>query len=264
MKQFTSGEISKLLKVTKGTVLNYEELGMVRSGRNPENGYRYYSDLDLDELLKIRSFRGMGFSLKETQEISHCSQAEELLPLLAKKQAALTEEIARIEQKRDAICLLAQRVEVVARRQDACAFAQSPGLLFLPASRGPEGSEAMAVESAWVQQMPYVTIASILRITANGIEQQLGYSVPLGSPAARALPRNASVQTLLPRASVCRVVEYTYEEGQGYDPAVFVPLYDFVQANGLEPDGDLLLCGLLTLEQSGQRRYYAQVYLPVC
>ena len=98
MKQFTSGEISKLLKVTKGTVLNYEELGMVRSGRNPENGYRYYSDLDLDELLKIRSFRGMGFSLKETQEISHCSQAEELLPLLAKKQAALTEEIARIEQ----------------------------------------------------------------------------------------------------------------------------------------------------------------------
>ena len=51
MKQFTSGEISKLLKVTKGTVLNYEELGMVRSGRNPENGYRYYSDLDLDELL---------------------------------------------------------------------------------------------------------------------------------------------------------------------------------------------------------------------
>ena len=60
------------------------------------------------------------------------------------------------------------------------------------------------------------------------------------------------------------MVEYTYEEGRGYDPAVFVPLYDFVQANGLEPDGDLLLCGLLTLEQSGQRRYYAQVYLPVC
>lgn len=135
--------------------MNYEELGMVRSGRNPENGYRYYSDLDLDELLKIRSFRGMGFSLKETQEISHCSQAEELLPLLAKKQAALTEEIARIEQKRNAICLLAQRVEVVARRQDACALpAKAPGCCFACFAR-PEGSEAMAVESAWVQQMPY-------------------------------------------------------------------------------------------------------------
>ena len=263
-KKLTAGTASRLLKITKGSVLNYEELGLVHAQRDPENGYRYFSDVALDDLRKIRSFRSMGFSLKETREISACGGPEELCGILDRKKKTLEEEIRRIQDQLRAIDLLDARAKAVADRPRECQITESPRLLWMPMIDGSSTEEArIAIEAAWAEQMPQVTISSIIRLTEQGIQQQMGFTVPWKSQPALGLPLCQQARCLQPQRAVYTIIEYSYEEKSGYDKETFVPLYDFAREKGLVPDGDILLRGLLTLNPREERRYYAQVWLPV-
>ena len=57
---------SKILGVARSTLLYYERIGIISPARNPENGYRDYSQKDIDKLLLFRQLQHAGFTLKES------------------------------------------------------------------------------------------------------------------------------------------------------------------------------------------------------
>ena len=50
-------EVERRVGVSKKNIRFYEEEGLLKPGRNAENGYREYSEADVEQLLKIRLLR---------------------------------------------------------------------------------------------------------------------------------------------------------------------------------------------------------------
>lgn len=61
--------VSELSGVSVRTLHHYDNIGLLRPSRRTENGYRDYSDRDLDRLQQILLFRACGFSLENIQTL---------------------------------------------------------------------------------------------------------------------------------------------------------------------------------------------------
>jgi DNA-binding transcriptional MerR regulator len=58
-------EVAELTGVSVRTLHHYDQIGLLRPGRNPDNGYREYGTEDLDLLQQILFFRECGFPLQK-------------------------------------------------------------------------------------------------------------------------------------------------------------------------------------------------------
>lgn len=65
MKQYSTGQFSKLANVTERTIRYYDKIGLLKPSFVMENGYRKYTQADLLKFQKILSLKHMGFSLDE-------------------------------------------------------------------------------------------------------------------------------------------------------------------------------------------------------
>ncbi len=64
-----ASEVAALTGVSVRTLHHYDQIGLLRPARNPENGYRAYSEKDLDLLQQILFFKECGFSLSKIQTL---------------------------------------------------------------------------------------------------------------------------------------------------------------------------------------------------
>lgn len=66
---FQIGEVTKILGVTRKTLLVYEDMGLLTpAAKDKESGYRYYSADNMTQIRSIRSLQALGLSLKEIAE----------------------------------------------------------------------------------------------------------------------------------------------------------------------------------------------------
>ena len=66
---FQVGEITKILGVTRKTLLVYEDMGLLTPAvKDPDSGYRYYSADNMTQIRSIRSLQELGLTLKEVAE----------------------------------------------------------------------------------------------------------------------------------------------------------------------------------------------------
>ena len=66
---FQIGEVTKIMGVTRKTLLVYEEMGLLTpTVKDEESGYRYYSADNMTQIRSIRSLQALGLSLKEVAE----------------------------------------------------------------------------------------------------------------------------------------------------------------------------------------------------
>lgn len=62
-------EVERLVGVTKRNIRFYEKEGLLAPGRNSENGYRDYSDEDVETLKQVKLFRKLDLPLEEIRRI---------------------------------------------------------------------------------------------------------------------------------------------------------------------------------------------------
>lgn len=58
-------EVTKMTGVSVRTLHHYDQIGLLMPDRDPDNGYRVYSDEDLDRLQQILFFKACGFPLAQ-------------------------------------------------------------------------------------------------------------------------------------------------------------------------------------------------------
>lgn len=96
----TIGDFSRLCRVTPRTLRHYDALGLLCPQTVGENGYRYYRQEQLSDLVKIQRLKSYGFSLGEIKPLLGLSDGQ-LLPYLRQRRQSLR---AELEEKRAAIC----------------------------------------------------------------------------------------------------------------------------------------------------------------
>lgn len=66
---FQMGEVTKIMGITRKTLLVYEEMGLLTPAvKDAESGYRYYSADNITQIRSIRSLQSLGLSLKEVKD----------------------------------------------------------------------------------------------------------------------------------------------------------------------------------------------------
>ena len=68
--RYSIGEFSELIGLTPDTLRLYEKYHIVNPVKDPNNGYRYYDDLDVRNLLACRRFRSFDFPLEIAAELT--------------------------------------------------------------------------------------------------------------------------------------------------------------------------------------------------
>lgn len=102
-------EAAQISGVTIRTLHHYDQIGLLKTFKS-DNGYRYYSDKDIEKIKIIRYYKFLGFSLEEISRIINEKDSDSIsilqsqLELLADKQkkiSVLMENIERtIEEKK--------------------------------------------------------------------------------------------------------------------------------------------------------------------
>ena len=66
---FQIGEVTKILGVTRKTLLVFEDMGLLTPAiKDEDSGYRYYSADNMTQIRSIRSLQALGLTLKEVAE----------------------------------------------------------------------------------------------------------------------------------------------------------------------------------------------------
>ena len=66
---FQIGEVTKIMGITRKTLLVFEEMGLLTPAvKDEESGYRYYSADNMTQIRSIRSLQALGLTLKEVAE----------------------------------------------------------------------------------------------------------------------------------------------------------------------------------------------------
>ena len=91
----TIKEVELHTGLTRANIRYYEDQGFFAAARG-ENGYRNYSDTDVNTLLKVKLLRQLGFSLEEIHQLQRGERSLE--PALVQREADLEHQRQELDQ----------------------------------------------------------------------------------------------------------------------------------------------------------------------
>jgi two-component system chemotaxis response regulator CheY len=108
---YTIGEISKIVNISPNTLRYYDEIGLLKPSLIQNNNqYRYYSDMQIKELIFILELKQYGFTLREIKELMHNESKQKFKQMLEEKHIKLNKEIERL---RSSSILLDKRIKQI-------------------------------------------------------------------------------------------------------------------------------------------------------
>ena len=98
---FKMGEITKILGVTRKTILVYEKMGLLTPAvKDEQSGYRYYTADNMTQIRSIRSLQALGLSLAEIANYYYDTENMDLyLERLMDLRAALDRNIQMLQAR---------------------------------------------------------------------------------------------------------------------------------------------------------------------
>lgn len=112
----STGELAKMLGVTKQTVIFYDKIGLISPAKRDEKDYRYYTLEQADELDSIITFRDLGVSIDVLKDYLSERNVQRCIEMLKKQKlnvAAEIKKLDRIQKKIDARAKLLEKVAAV-------------------------------------------------------------------------------------------------------------------------------------------------------
>lgn len=82
---YTVSQVSRMAHVTVRTLHHYDDIGLLAPSQRGGNGYRFYSEADLQRLQQILLFKELGFSLDAIQTLIDEPAADRRAALLAQR-----------------------------------------------------------------------------------------------------------------------------------------------------------------------------------
>ena len=100
-------ELAKKSGVSADTVRYYSKIGMLKPGKNEDNGYYVYGDRDVRRLRFIRAAKGLGYTLSDIRKIfsdadrgeSPCPRVRALIQRHIKETEARLAELTSLHSK---------------------------------------------------------------------------------------------------------------------------------------------------------------------
>lgn len=96
---YTIGEFSKISKLSSKMLRHYDKIGLLKPERiDSNNGYRYYSQEQIESVIFINKYKSYGFSLKEIGELLKVKDKNQLEQNLKERILEVKEGIGKFEK----------------------------------------------------------------------------------------------------------------------------------------------------------------------
>jgi DNA-binding transcriptional MerR regulator len=106
-------QVEELVGITKKNIRFYEEQGLIKPDRNPENGYRDYNLKDVDRLMKIKLLRKLDVPIEEIRRLDE--GAISLDECMEKQIIRLNHEQHDIEMMKELCSKISDEVEEISK-----------------------------------------------------------------------------------------------------------------------------------------------------
>ena len=93
----TTGELAKIMGITKETLFHYDEIGLFRPAIVMPNGYRYYEFRQMELLDTILLLKELGMPLKEIQKLLGNRSPEKMLEAFSERERKIQEEMKKLK-----------------------------------------------------------------------------------------------------------------------------------------------------------------------
>lgn len=105
----TVSELSKTAQTTSDTIRHYVRIGLLTPSRDPDNGYKLFSDDDIRKLKFICRAKGLGFTLRDIRIIfnhsndglSPCPAVRDMIRQRIDENRIKLAELNRLQQRMD-------------------------------------------------------------------------------------------------------------------------------------------------------------------
>ncbi len=105
----TVSELSKTAQITPDAIRHYVRIGLLTPSRDPDNGYKLFSDDDIKRAKFIRRAKGLGFTLSNikvifehsSDERSPCPAVREMIQKRIDENRSRLAELNRLQQRMD-------------------------------------------------------------------------------------------------------------------------------------------------------------------
>ena len=267
--EYKIGTVAKLLGISPEGLRLYERNGILVSHRKEgENGYRYYSRLDITALLRARAYHQYGFSLKETEALINTDDVPFIGQEYRQRARALEEEIRRKQHILDYLRQVTGLVEQLPSQRWTIRRATRPGLYRLEFMKGEElilQPDQMDLFSQWVGLAPFA-FASQRNSWANlleGRDESFSAVGILEEDAQRlGMPEILSGGAYYPPVScLYTVVEFSEEDASCVH--YLAHLRDYVRQNQISVAGDPVCRTFLSMNKKENYRRFRQIWLPI-
>ena len=275
--KYKIGTVAKLLGVSPEALRLYERNGILTSKREEgENGYRYYSRLDITALMRARSYHQYGFSMKETEALINTDKTDFVLNEYRARADALEQEIFMKQQILRVLNQVSAMLEELSSQLWTIRQVTRPAMFRLEFMKGDKlilRPDQLEWFPQWVSLAPFVFPAqrnsweALLNgrdesFSALGILEEDAVILGLtdretGHPLA---PLSCGV-LLPPARCLCTVVDISGENAScvGY----LSHLEQYVREHHLTVTGDPVCRTFLSMNKKENYRRFRQVWLPV-
>ena len=105
----TVSELSKATQVTPDAIRHYVSIGLLTPSRSPDNGYKLFGDGDIRKVKFIRRAKGLGFTLRDIQNIfdnshdglSPCPAVRDIIQQRINENRSKLAELNSLQQRMD-------------------------------------------------------------------------------------------------------------------------------------------------------------------
>ena len=262
------GLVARLLGISAEGLRLYERVGILRSKREKEGGYRYYQRLDITALMRARSYQKYGFSLRKAGELLNTDDLELVRSCCRRREGELEEEIRRKMQLLDCLRETRQLADQLEDQLGRIRRDTRPGLyrldymvenqLILP-------EERYDLFRRWMALVPFPFPSQ--KNSWKGLLEGEDRSVAALGLLERDVTRlgaeelAAAGEYFPPCPCLYTVVKVAGETARCTQ--YLAPLRDYVEREGIQVAGDPISRAFLSLDRKNTYTRYRQIWLPV-
>ena len=162
---YSIGQVAKLLGLSIEGIRNYEKSEIIMPKRT-DSAYRKYSYLDITSLIRAKAYRSLGFTLRETSQLTNEMQIPQIVDALRGKRQGLDEQRELIRAKIAFLDETVSEFESLEQNLDRAQICVIPA--YYRFEYGKNGKICMDDDvretfQAWMEYAPFVHISSRYR-----------------------------------------------------------------------------------------------------
>lgn len=120
MLKYSIGEVAKLSGVDAKTLRFYEKKGVIVPANREENGYRYFTEENLEEIKVVKNARDLGLGLPEIKELMVGCSDSNCIHTAERNQRIIDDYVVKLTERIEQMEKLKKRMLVLQKNGPYC------------------------------------------------------------------------------------------------------------------------------------------------